>query len=166
MTQWIVRDEATAGELRVPFRVFLSNGTAPDTGVSNDTVMLSSNGGAQFASAGSASAVSANAGMYYTQLSASNVSVLGTLAVWYDLGDFPQHVATVQVVAPDRDPYASFLSYNMGDSRLVQEALFSLRNRVEVGASVMTVYRTNDSTSAWTASVTTGAFPLAEVNPL
>lgn len=97
MSYWIELNEGTAARRRVPFRVFLSNGTAPDTGVSNDTVMLSVNGAAQI-SAGSASAISANAGMYYVELTQSLCSILGTHPVWYDLGDFPQHVATVQVV--------------------------------------------------------------------
>ena len=97
MTFIMDKDEGTAARRRVPFRVFLSNGTAPDTGVSNDTVMLSINGAAQL-SAGSASAISAAAGMYYVELTQSLCSVLGSHPVWYDLGDFAQHVATVQVV--------------------------------------------------------------------
>lgn len=105
MTFIIDKDEATAARRRVPFRVFLSNGTAPDTGVSNDTVMMSVNGAAQL-SAGSASAVSAAAGMYYIEPTQSHVSVLGSIALWYDLGDFAQHVANVQVV--NFNPMSSF----------------------------------------------------------
>lgn len=97
MTFWIEKDEATAARRRVPFRIFLSNGTAPDTGVSNDTVMGSMNGAGQF-SLGSASAISAAAGMYYIEPTQSNVSTLGSLAIWYDLGDFAQHVANAQIV--------------------------------------------------------------------
>ena len=97
MSFLVEKDEATAGRRTVPFRLFTSNGTAPDTGASNDTLMMSVNGGGQL-SAGSISAVSANAGMYAIGLTQSAVSVLGSMALWYDLGDFPQHVATVQVV--------------------------------------------------------------------
>ena len=75
MSYLIQLDEGVAGRRRVPFRVFTSNGTAPDTGVSNDTVMMSVNGAAQ-ESAGSASAVSAAAGMYYIGLGTSAVSAL------------------------------------------------------------------------------------------
>jgi hypothetical protein len=98
MTFQVEKDEGTAARRRVPFRLFASDGTSPDTGASNDTVMLSINGAAQIVSDGSVSAISAAAGMYYNELSQSNVSVLGSIAVWYDLGDFDQHVATVQVV--------------------------------------------------------------------
>lgn len=104
MSLLIDKDEGTAARRRVPFRVFLSNGTAPDTGVSNDTVMISVNGAAQLG-AGSASAISAAAGMYYVELTQSMTSVLGHHPVWYDLGDFAQHVATVQVV--NSNPYST-----------------------------------------------------------
>lgn len=94
----IERDEATAGRRFVPFRLFASNGTAPYTGGSNNTMLASVNGAAQI-SIGSVSAVSANAGMYGMQLTQSNVSVLGSLALYTDnVANYPQHVATVQVV--------------------------------------------------------------------
>lgn len=89
----------------IPFRAFLSNGTAPDTGLSNDSMRGSANGAAQFTFTNKVSAVSANAGMYVIVTTASETSVLGTLAVWYDQGDFPQHVANVEVV--NSNPYSS-----------------------------------------------------------
>jgi hypothetical protein len=95
----IDKDEATAGRRRVPFRLFLSDGTSPDTNASNGTMLGSLNGAAQL-SLGSISVVSANAGQYYFELSQSNVSTLGSMALYTDTvaTDFPQHVATVQVV--------------------------------------------------------------------
>jgi hypothetical protein len=68
--------------------------------------------------------------------------------------------------AGERSTASSLLSTDMGDSRLVQEALFPLRNRVLVEGSVMTIFRTDDSTSAWTASVGTGTVTLTEIDPL
>lgn len=95
----VEKDESTAGRRRVPFRLFLSDGTSPDTNASNGTMLGSLNGAAQL-SLGSISVVSANAGQYYFELSASNVSTLGSIALYTDTlaTDFPQHVATVQVV--------------------------------------------------------------------
>jgi hypothetical protein len=94
----VEKDEATAGRRFVPFRLFASNGTAPYTSGSNNTMLASLNGAAQI-SIGSISAVSANAGMYGMQLSQSNVSVLGSLALYTDnVANYPQHVATVQIV--------------------------------------------------------------------
>src|SRR5690349_9212720 len=94
----IEKDEASAGRRFVPFRLFASNGTAPYTGGSNNTMLASLNGAAQI-SIGSVSVVSANAGMYGMQLTQSNVSVLGSLALYTDnVANYPQHVATVQVV--------------------------------------------------------------------
>jgi len=92
------KDEASAGRRFVPFRLFASNGTAPYTGGSNNTMLASLNGAAQI-SIGSVSVVSANAGMYGFQLTQSNVSTLGSLALYTDnVANYPQHVATVQVV--------------------------------------------------------------------
>lgn len=88
----------------VPFRAFLSNGTAPDTGLSNDSIRGSANGAAQFTLTNKVSAVSANAGMYAIVTTASETSVLGTLALWYDQGDFPQHIANIEVV--NANPYS------------------------------------------------------------
>lgn len=94
----VEKDEATAGRRFVPFRLFSSNGTGPYTSGSNNTMLASLNGAAQI-SIGSVSAVSANAGMYGMQLTASNVSTLGSLALYTDnVANFPQHVATVQIV--------------------------------------------------------------------
>lgn len=94
----IEKDEATAGRRFVPFHLFASTGTGPFTGGSNITMLGSLNGAAQI-SLGSVSVVSANAGQYGMQLSQSNVSTLGSLALYTDnVAHFPQHVATVQVV--------------------------------------------------------------------
>lgn len=51
--------------------------------------------------------------------------------------------------------------------RNVQDALRYLRNRVEMSGSTMTVYTEDDTTSAWTASVTTTADTsvIASINP-
>ena len=49
--------------------------------------------------------------------------------------------------------------------RVVKEALYPLRNKVDASSSVVTVYGTDDSTSAWTASVTTGGHPINKVDP-
>lgn len=53
-----------------------------------------------------------------------------------------------------------------GDSRGVRNALRSLRNRVAVSGGTVTVYEEDDTTSAWTAAVTTTAGnPITEVDP-
>lgn len=88
----------------VPFRAFLSNGTAPDTGLSNDSIRGSANGAAQFTLTNKVSAVSAGAGMYVIVTTTSETSNLGTLALWYDQGDFPQHIANIEVV--NANPYS------------------------------------------------------------
>lgn len=52
-------------------------------------------------------------------------------------------------------------------SRSLLNAIRALRNRVAVAAGVMTVYQEDDSTTAWTAAVTTDASadPVVQVDP-
>lgn len=49
--------------------------------------------------------------------------------------------------------------------RTVGTALYLLRNRTTIDGSTMTVYQTDDATSAWTASLTTGNTTIASVDP-
>lgn len=50
--------------------------------------------------------------------------------------------------------------------RLVKEALYSLRNKVEISGGTLTIYAVDDTTPAWTAAVTTAAGdPLTEIDP-
>src|SRR5437867_3730869 len=94
----VEKDEPSAARRVGPLRMFASNATAPYTGGSNSTMLASLNGAAQI-SIGSVSVVSANAGMYGMQLTQSNVSTLGSLALYTDnVANYPQHVATVQIV--------------------------------------------------------------------
>jgi len=72
---------------------------------------------------------------------------------------------SVFIVSADYGPQ-SVLSYDMGNSRIVQESLFALRNRVDMSSSVGTVFATNDSTSAYTFDVTrANVNTLTEVDP-
>ena len=109
MTQ-IQLDEATAARRRIPFRLFTSNGTAPDTGASNDSVVLGVNSSGTIVPNVLVQAAESAEGMYFVELSASNVSVLGEHALYHAQGDFGQHVANVQVVA--YDPFAVDLGLN------------------------------------------------------
>jgi hypothetical protein len=49
--------------------------------------------------------------------------------------------------------------------RLVKEAFYVLRNKVDATGSVGTVYGIDDSTSGFTFSWTTGGFPLSKTDP-
>ena len=63
----------------------------------------------------------------------------------------------------------SILSRNIATGsfggRNVSSALYPLRNKVTTGGSTMTVFGTDDSTSAWTASITTAGSALASIDP-
>lgn len=75
--------------------------------------------------------------------------------------DGVQRIAT----AGERSIASSYLSTNIGGTRLVQEAYFVLRNKVLISGSTMTVYLADDSTSAWTATVSTGTATIYGIDP-
>lgn len=60
---------------------------------------------------------------------------------------------------------ASLLSYNMGNSRLYQDAFHMTRNKVDASSSVVSFYLTDDTTSLFTASATTGSAGLVAMDP-
>jgi len=50
--------------------------------------------------------------------------------------------------------------------RLVKEALYVLRNKTDISAGTLTVYQTDDTTSAFTATVqTTAGNPISQIDP-
>lgn len=100
----------------------------------------------------------------------SNVTVsTGNIAPNTYSGVTVQGVSTVSGVAAGvrQDIANSLLSTNLGNSRLVQEALFAIRNRVQTDptSSVLTVYGPDDTTSSWTASITTSTNAISGFNP-
>ena len=105
MTIFIEKDSGTAARRRVPMRLFTSNGTAPDTGASDDSIIMGVNSATTIVPDVKLVAVHAAQGMYYAELSQSNVSVLGMHPVYHVQGDFCQHVANVAVV--NSNPFSS-----------------------------------------------------------
>ena len=99
MSVLIFMNEASANSRTVPFRAFLSNGTSPDTGLSNDSVLMIKPSGATFTPNVLVQAAHAAQGMYYVTLNQSDVSLCGTNALYYTQGDFPQHIANISVVS-------------------------------------------------------------------
>jgi len=103
MSLVIFRNEASANSRTVPMRLFTSNGTAPDTGASNDSVVMSRPSGTTFVPNVLVAALHAAQGMYFVTLNSSDVSLAGTTALWHTQGDFSQHVANISVV--DYNPF-------------------------------------------------------------
>lgn len=74
----------------------------------------------------------------------------------------------VAVLAAGRQEIAnSLLSTDMGNSRLVQQAFFAIRNRVQTdpASSTITVFAPDDTTSSWTGSITTSTVAITGFNP-
>jgi hypothetical protein len=81
----IYRSEASASLRRVPIWLVLSNGTAPATAEAGGQPQINwiPRGAATVNTAATLSLVSANAGEYYVELTASEVSALGMAAIHY-----------------------------------------------------------------------------------
>jgi hypothetical protein len=131
----IEKDEGTAARRRVPMRLFTSNGTSPDTGASNDSVILAINSATTFVPDAVVTAIHAAQGMYYVELSASNVSVLGTHPLYHTQGDFSQHVATIQVV--NANPFSTQSNFDL--SNLTVKAVNSSVTIANADYSAVTV---------------------------
>ena len=67
--------------------------------------------------------------------------------------------------AGERSIASSLLSTDVGSGRIYQEYLYPLRNRVQISGSTMTVFKPDDSTSAWTATVSTGTATIYGIDP-
>lgn len=93
------KDEATAARRRIPARLFTSNGTSPDTGATDDAVLMGVNSLVTISLSSTLRAVNANNGMYAVELAQSEVSVLGIHPLYHTVGDFCQHFANVEVVS-------------------------------------------------------------------
>jgi hypothetical protein len=69
--------------------------------------------------------------------------------------------------AGERSVASSFLSTSLGGTtpRLIQQAFELLRNRVQASGSTLTVYKADDTTSSWTATLSTGTATVYGVQP-
>lgn len=118
----IYRSEASASLRRVPMWLVLSNGTAPATAEAAGQPQISwhPRGTATVNTAATLSLLSANAGLYHVELSASEVSALGVFSV-----HFRSATAIAQTV------FGKIVNYDSGDS--VRFGQFALPN---VGADL------------------------------
>ncbi len=98
MTFLIQKDEPSNNSRRIPCRVFTSNGTSPDTGAVGDAVIAWLPSGNTISLSSALTAIHAAQGMYYQQLTQSEVSLLGPHALYHTVGDFPHHLANYEVV--------------------------------------------------------------------
>lgn len=166
MSLWIEVNEGIAARRRVPCRLFTSDGTSPDTGALNDAVIMGVNSLTTISLTSTLRAVEAAQGMYCVELTQSETSVLGTHPLYHTAGDFPQHVATVQVV--NSNPFSTLSALDisaltaLGVTRL--DSNVTLRAATHSGATIQGVTRVNSNVtianadySAVTVRVDSGA---------
>lgn len=113
----VYRSEGSASLRRIPMWLVGSNGTTPATGESGGQPQINwiPRGTATVNTAATLSLVSANAGEYFVELSASEVSALGVAAVHYRSAS-----------AIPNSTYFQIVNYDSGDSTRL--GLFSLPN--------------------------------------
>lgn len=113
----LYRSEGSASLRRIPLWLVGSNGTTPATGESGGQPQINwiARGTATANTAATLSLVSANAGEYYVELSASEVSALGVLGIHYRSAN-----------AIPNSTYAQVVNYDSGDS--VRLGVFALPN--------------------------------------
>lgn len=131
------KDGGTANQRTVHFRLFTSNGTSPDTTASNDSVIVARGSTTTFTPNLLVTAVHSAQGMYSIQLSASDISNLGQHAVYHTQGDFPQHVAAIDVV--NFNPYSTqsnILNISNLDATITSRSVFSSADSVGLKAQV------------------------------
>lgn len=127
--QTIYRSEGSASLRRVPMWLMLSNGTAPATGEAGGQPQINylPRGTATANTAATLSLISANAGLYYVELSASEVSALGILSVQYR-----------SATAIAQTSFAQVVNYDSGDS--TRFGLVSLPNAAaEAAGGLITI---------------------------
>jgi hypothetical protein len=106
----------------------------------------------------------------------AGASISADIAATPTLAELQSEINDVQAdIAALNDPTAAsiadaILGRNLAGGsdggRTVRQALRALRNRVAISGGTMTVYQENDSTSDWTAAVTTAAGnPVSEIDP-
>jgi hypothetical protein len=135
MSILILQNEASANSRTVPMRIFTSDGTSPDTGASNDSLIQVTPSAATFVPNAKLAAVHAAQGMYAIVLNQSDVSLAGTNALYHTQGDFSQHVANISVVA--FNPFnATSLGLANLDTTITSRSVFTSADSVGLKAQV------------------------------
>ena len=167
--------KATA--LRITFGIFKSDGTLI-TGATGLDSEVSKDQGTFTDCTNEATEIATSSGIYYldltsTEMTADAVTVLvkstSTGAVPVVLSIYPQELGDFSRLADDvlaRD-LGSGSNEGTLNERTVRSALRLLRNKTDVAAGTLTARKEDDSTSAWTAAVTTtgGANPITAIDP-
>lgn len=96
-------------------------------------------------------------------------SFYGSGAITSAAGVLASHVTTIRTVVSEAVADALLLrnvSSGVNTGRTVREALYLLRNLSDRVAGTLTVYQTDDTTSSWSATVSTvGGNPIVRIDP-
>jgi len=171
--QQIALNQATAALRRLPvYLVDATDGTTPETGITfaAGDIKISKNGAAEGNHAGTVTELAG--GLYYYEAASGEVDTAGFLTARFTKTGVRTFVAAVQVAtaggsAPTATEIADAIltrdwtAVSGAAARSVLNALRFLRNKWSVAGGTLTVTAEDDTTTAWTATLTanTGAAP-------
>jgi len=144
------------------------------TGLGNQTANITGNlSGSVGSVTGAVGSVTGNVSGSVASVASGGISAASFSAGAIDAAAIAANAIGASELATDatEEIADALLNRNVAGSsnsgRLVKEALYALRNKVVVNSGTMTVYSTDDATSAWTASVTgtAGADPITTIDP-
>jgi hypothetical protein len=179
--------QSTASQ-EVPLGCFVdsTDGDTEESGltIANTDIKIWKTGATTLASKNSGGATYISNGVYYTVLDATDTNTLGSLVIYVHVSGalavkleclvlsaavYDAVVGTGDLLTAQADALLNRDMATGTDSggRTVRNALRVLRNKVSSAAGTLTVTKEDDTTSAWTASLTTdvAAEPIVGVDP-
>lgn len=161
----IFQNEASANSRTVPMRIFLSDGTSPDTTASNDSLIQVTPSAATFTPNAKLAAVHAAQGMYAIVLNQSDVSLTGINALYHTQGDFPQHVANINVVAYNPNDGARLALSNITVPPGTYSGVTFGINNIAAGTYSGVTVGINNVAAGTYSGVTIGGSSFVTINP-
>jgi hypothetical protein len=162
---------------RLTFGIFKNDGTLI-TGATGLDSEVSKDAGTFADCTSEATEIATASGVYYLDLTAAemNADTVAVLVKSTSTGAVPVQITLYPAEAGDFNAMADdVLARDIGsgsnagtlNERTVRSALRLLRNKSDVSAGTLTARKEDDSTSAWTAAVTTnaGANPIVSIDP-
>ena len=181
-----LKQSTASQEVTLGYFVDSTDGNTEETGltIANTDILVWKTGATTLASKNSGGATHISNGIYYAVLDATDTNTLGPLVIYVHVAGalaikleclvltaavYDAIIGTGDLLTAQADAVLNRDMSTGTDSggRTVRNALRILRNKVSIAAGVMTVTKEDDTTSAWTASITTdaGAEPITAVDP-
>lgn len=181
-----LRQSTASQEVPLGYFVDSTDGNTEETGltIANTDIKIWKTGATTLANKNSGGATHISNGIYYAVLDATDTNTLGSLVIYVHVSGalavklecvvlsvtvYDALIGTGDLLTAQAD---ALLNRDMSavsdtNSRSPLNALRILRNKFSSSAGTLTVTKENDTTTAWTAAVTTdaAAAPIVSVDP-